>query len=113
MKTTSSFIISTSSILTVNLFFNSFIKLSTKISGADAPEEIPMVFEFWIKSNGISLCEWINCEFKQPDFFATSTNLTELEEFLLPITKNRFTVKIDEVEIIKENVVFKAPKKLN
>ena len=27
--------------------------------------------------------------------------------------KNRFTVKIDEVEIIKENVVFKAPKKLN
>ncbi len=27
--------------------------------------------------------------------------------------KNRFTVSIDEVEIIKENVVFKAPKKLN
>jgi 4-hydroxy-3-methylbut-2-enyl diphosphate reductase len=27
--------------------------------------------------------------------------------------KNRFTVNIDEVEIIKENVVFKAPKKLN
>jgi 4-hydroxy-3-methylbut-2-enyl diphosphate reductase len=27
--------------------------------------------------------------------------------------KNRFTVKIDEVEIIKENVVFKIPKKLN
>jgi 4-hydroxy-3-methylbut-2-en-1-yl diphosphate reductase len=27
--------------------------------------------------------------------------------------KNRFTIKIDEVEIIKENVVFKIPKKLN
>ena len=27
--------------------------------------------------------------------------------------KNRFTVSIDEVEIIKENVVFKTPKKLN
>ena len=27
--------------------------------------------------------------------------------------RNRFTVSIDEVEIIKENVVFKAPKKLN
>ena len=27
--------------------------------------------------------------------------------------KNRFTVSIDEVEIIKENVIFKAPKKLN
>ena len=27
--------------------------------------------------------------------------------------KNRFTVSIDEVEIIKENVVFKIPKKLN
>ena len=27
--------------------------------------------------------------------------------------KNRFTISIDEVEIIKENVVFKIPKKLN
>ena len=27
--------------------------------------------------------------------------------------KNKFTVSIDEVEIIKENVVFKSPKKLN
>jgi len=27
--------------------------------------------------------------------------------------KNRFTISIDEVEIVKENVVFKAPKKLN
>jgi len=27
--------------------------------------------------------------------------------------KNRFTIKIDEVEIIKENIVFKIPKKLN
>jgi 4-hydroxy-3-methylbut-2-enyl diphosphate reductase len=27
--------------------------------------------------------------------------------------KNRFTINIDEVEIIKENVVFNIPKKLN
>ena len=27
--------------------------------------------------------------------------------------KKRFTVNIDEVEVIKENVVFKIPKKLN
>jgi 4-hydroxy-3-methylbut-2-enyl diphosphate reductase len=27
--------------------------------------------------------------------------------------KNRFTIKIDEVEIIKEDVVFKIPNKLN
>jgi 4-hydroxy-3-methylbut-2-enyl diphosphate reductase len=27
--------------------------------------------------------------------------------------KNRFTVSIDEIEIIKEDVVFKVPKKLN
>jgi 4-hydroxy-3-methylbut-2-enyl diphosphate reductase len=27
--------------------------------------------------------------------------------------KNRFTVSIDEVEIIKEDVIFKIPKKLN
>ena len=27
--------------------------------------------------------------------------------------KNRFTIKIDEIEIIKEDVVFKIPKKLN
>ena len=38
--------ISTSSILTINLFFKSLIKFSTKISGADAPDEIPIVFEF-------------------------------------------------------------------
>ena len=27
--------------------------------------------------------------------------------------RNRFTIKINEIEIIKENVVFKIPKKLN
>ena len=27
-------------------------------------------------------------DFEHPDFFATSTSLTEFEEFLLPITKN-------------------------
>ena len=35
-----------------------------------------------------------------------------VENFLNEL-KNKFTVTVDEVEIIKENVVFKAPKKLN
>ena len=35
-----------------------------------------------------------------------------VENFIKDL-KNRFTVSIDEVEIIKENVVFKIPKKLN
>jgi hypothetical protein len=55
LNTTSSLIISTSSILIVNLFFNSPIKFSTKTSGADAPDDIPIVFAFSIFSNGISL----------------------------------------------------------
>ena len=37
-----------------------------------------------------------------------SINLLAVDEL-----KNKFTVSINEVEIIKENVVFKAPKKLN
>jgi|OM-RGC.v1.039140251 hypothetical protein len=35
--------ISTSLIATVNFFFKVFIKLSTNISGAEAPDEIPTV----------------------------------------------------------------------
>ena len=35
-----------------------------------------------------------------------------LENFIKDL-KKKFTVSIDEVEIIKENVVFKVPKKLN
>ena len=55
------------------------MKFSTSISGADAPDEIPITFEFSIKLNGISLCEWISIEFSHPDFLATSTSLTELD----------------------------------
>ena len=39
-------------------------------------------------------------------------NLSEDTDFINDL-KNRFTINIDEVEIIKENVVFKIPKKLN
>ena len=35
-----------------------------------------------------------------------------VENFIKDL-KNRFTINIDEIEIIKENVVFKIPKKLN
>jgi 4-hydroxy-3-methylbut-2-enyl diphosphate reductase len=35
-----------------------------------------------------------------------------VENFIKDL-KNRFIINIDEVEIIKENVVFKIPKKLN
>ena len=79
--------ISTSSMLTVNLFFNSSIKLLTKISGADAPDDIPMVLHLSISWNGVVLSEWIKVDFSQPEFFATSTSLTEFDEFLLPIQK--------------------------
>ena len=41
-----------------------------------------------ISSKGISFSECINCEFLHPAFFATSTNLTEFDEFRLPTTKN-------------------------
>ena len=64
------------------------IKLSTKISGADAPDDTPMVLNFSISSKGIELSESINLEFTHPEFFATSTYLNEFDEFLLPITKN-------------------------
>ena len=37
----------------------------------------------------------------------------KLVENFINDLKNRFTISIDEVEIIKENVVFKIPKKLN
>ena len=36
-----------------------------------------------------------------------------LVENFIKNLKNRFTINIDEVEIIKENVIFKVPKKLN
>ena len=36
-----------------------------------------------------------------------------LVENFIDNLKKKFTVSIDEVEIIKENVVFKVPKKLN
>ena len=79
MKVIFSFIISTSSIFIVNLFFNSLINFSTRISGAEAPEEIPIVLQLAILSNGTLLSEWISSELLHPLFFATSTNLTELD----------------------------------
>ena len=36
-----------------------------------------------------------------------------LVENFINALKNKFTVNINEVEIIKENVIFKVPKKLN
>ena len=74
--------------LTVNWSFNSAINFSTSISGADAPEEIPIVLHPLILSIGTGLSECINSAELQPEFLATSTNLTELDEFLLPIIKN-------------------------
>ena len=87
-KVTSSFTASTSSISSLNSFFNFDINNSTRISGADAPEDIPIVLQFLILSIGNLLSEFISCESGHPVFCATSTNLTELDEFLLPITKN-------------------------
>ena len=50
-------ITSISSILIENLFFNSLIKFLTNISGADAPDDIPIVLQFSISSYGIELSE--------------------------------------------------------
>src|SRR5210317_1326108 len=88
LNTISSLIISTSFISNWYLLFNWSKKFLTNISGADAPEDTPIVSQSLILSKGIILSEWIKCESMQPDFFATSTNLTELDEFLLPMTKN-------------------------
>ena len=80
--------ISTSSIDVLKCLLILSIKLSTNISGAEAPDEIPIVEQLAKSSNTILLSEWINSESGHPDCFATSTNLFELDEFLLPITKN-------------------------
>ena len=56
----------------------------TKISGAEAPDEIPIVEHFLILSNGILLSECISSVYLQPAFSATSTSLNEFDEFLLP-----------------------------
>ena len=67
------------SILILYFFFKLLINSSTSISGADAPDDIPIVLHLSILSNGISLSEWISNEFSHPDFLATSTNLTEFD----------------------------------
>ena len=59
---------------------------STRISGAEAPDEIPIVLHFFSLSSGKLLSEWINSA-SHPLFLATSTSRTELDEFLLPIIK--------------------------
>ena len=46
-----------------------------------------MVSELSISLYGISFSECINLELLHPAFFATSTNLTELDELRLPTTK--------------------------
>ena len=112
MNVISSLIISTSSISKVNSFFNSWINSSTNISGAEAPEETPIVLQLAILSIGTLLSEWINSDLSHPLFFATATNLTELEEFIQEL-KKKFIIEIEEVDIIKEDMTFKIPGKLN
>ena len=58
------------------------MKLLTKISGADAPDDMPIVLHLSISLKGVVLSECINEDFLQPEFLATSTSLTEFDEFL-------------------------------
>ena len=44
------------------------MKLSTKISGAEAPEEIPIVLHLSISRNGATLSECIKVDFLHPEF---------------------------------------------
>ena len=96
----------------MNLVLILLIKFLTKISGAEAPEDIPIVVQFSILSKGTMLSACISLELTQPDCWATSINLTELEE-LIKRDQNLTISKINEVEIVKENIVFKVPGKLN
>ena len=49
--------------------------------------DIPIELQFLILSSGTELSECMSSNF-YTQILATSTNLTEFDEFLLPITKN-------------------------
>ena len=53
----------------VNCFFKPSINSVTKTSGADAPDEIPIVLQFLILLKGISLSECISSAEFEPFFF--------------------------------------------
>ena len=58
---------------------------------------------------------YINSKFDIEEFISFQGIKQGIENtnYLLKSKKNKFTITIDEVEIIKEDVVFKIPKKLN
>ena len=76
--TTFSLIISTSSIFILKFSFNLLMKFSTKTSGADAPDEIPIVLQSCSLSNGILLSAWNN------------------ETVTLPIDVNQYEARLQE-----------------
>ena len=86
----SSFLLCSKS-FTFNFEFD--IKSWISASGADAPDVKPIVLTFAIFSIGKFLLKSNNSDFLQPDLFATSTNLLELDEFSLPITKKDFAIR--------------------
>ena len=68
------------------LFSNLSITSLTSISGTDAPEEIPIFILSLYSLTSSSFAFSNKFDFGHPAFFATSTNLLELEEFCEPTT---------------------------
>ena len=75
LNITFSFATSTSFISNLALSLILLINSLTKISGADAPDDIPIFLHFIISSIGTFLSECINSDFLHPAFIATSTSL--------------------------------------
>ena len=78
-------------------FFKFLINSSTSISGADAPDEIPIVLQASILSNGISLSEWISKE------FITELTITD---------KNKFKIVLNDYLNISKSLVSEKETKL-
>ena len=123
LKVTFSFTISTSWISTLKFSLIFSIKFWTKISGADAPDEIPILLHLEIFSNGTELSELIHSESSVPLEKISQCNTIGIssgasapevlvQDFIEKI-KEKFNVEIQEIEIVKENVTFKVPGKLN
>ena len=69
-----------------------FLNQRSHLSNTAIPNIIPIFLYFWMSFVLLSFLESIKKVFSQPDLFATSTSLRELDEFLLPIT-NRISHK--------------------
>ena len=71
-------------------------------------------FSWKLLDNGLSFVRYKINSFSNSWILTSGASAPEtLVKNFINSLKNRFTVIIDEIEIIKEDVVFKIPKKLN